>query len=959
MKKARIILAGWKKTEIDPITDYARKVVGEEILAGPHVMAACERHLNDRKNGPKRGLFWSLKKAMHTINFFKDNLPLPGEGNISIKPFILQPSQEFIVGSIFGWLTEDGSRRFQTAYIEEGKGNGKTPMAAGIGLYGLCADREMGAEIYAAAVTREQAGILFKDAKLMRDNSPSLKKRIDATTHNLAFIRTNSFFRPVSSEGRSLDGKRVHFALIDEIHEHRTDVVVEKMSAGIKGRRQPLIFEITNALALDTPIATASGWAMMGDIKIGDRLFDERGNPCNATAVTDAMVNHECYRLIFDDGAEIIADAGHLWRTWQKWSFRSRSEVLKNIPRREGTFLPRGSFEHLGIRTTEYICQTVKYKKFSNHRIELARSLILPEAKLPISPYVLGAWLGDGNSKDSGIVIPQDKEDILGYIRQEGISVGRRRPVRGKKPIGLYGLGVTGRGRSDSLHCDLKRLSLLKNKHIPVIYLRASIGQRWNLLQGLMDTDGSISARSGRCVFTQSRERLAYDVAELITTLGMKCTLRYSNSTLQDKKFNRWDVFFYPPWNELPFRLKQKLKNHYRRHGKARMSGNRRIVGIESIPSVPVRCLAVDSASRLFLAGRSMIPTHNSGYDQESICYRHHKRSIDIVHGMLEDDSWFAYVCGLEEEEEEEGWRNPKLWIKANPLLDIAVTRRYLAKQVREAESMPSKAGIVKRLNFCIWTKSLIQWIKPKIWKKNAGDVDPELLKGKKTFAGLDLSGKNDLSALILVIPVDGLFYVICYFWAPEEGIAEREFRDGAPYVAWEQKKFLKTTPGPTVDYGWIAQEIKQICNDFEIVGLAYDRWGFKIMKKYLDDAGVKYYEKEKETDEGEGVAFIPFGQGYASMSPAITAMEDALLEGQIRHGMHPVLTWNAANAELSQDPAGNRKIVKGKNPSKRVDGIVALAMAMSLAKGIKLESKGPSIYETRGLATINIERRE
>jgi len=587
-------LAGWKKTEIDPVTHYARKVIGGEILAGPHVVAACERHLNDLKNGPKRGLFWNLKKAIHAINFFKDNLPLPGEGDISSKPFILQPSQEFIVGSIFGWLTEDGSRRFQTAYIEEGKGNGKTPMAAGIGLYGLCADREMGAEIYAAAVTREQAGILFKDAKLMRDNSPSLKKRIDATTHNLAFIRTNSFFRPVSSEGRSLDGKRVHFALIDEIHEHRTDVVVEKMSAGIKGRRQPLIFEITN-----------------------------------------------------------------------------------------------------------------------------------------------------------------------------------------------------------------------------------------------------------------------------------------------------------------------------------------------------------------------------SGYDQESICYRHHKRSIDIVHGMLEDDSWFAYVCGLEEEEEEEGWRNPKLWIKANPLLDIAVTRRYLAKQVREAESMPSKAGIVKRLNFCIWTKSLIQWIKPKIWKKNAGDVDPELLKGKKTFAGLDLSGKNDLSALILVIPVDGLFYVICYFWAPEEGIAEREFRDGAPYVAWEQKKFLKTTPGPTVDYGWIAQEIKQICNDFEIVGLAYDRWGFKIMKKYLDDAGVKYYEKEKETDEGEGVAFIPFGQGYASMSPAITAMEDALLEGQIRHGMHPVLTWNAANAELSQDPAGNRKIVKGKNPSKRVDGIVALAMAMSLAKGVKLEPKGPSIYETRGLATINIERRE
>jgi len=219
-------------------------------MAGPLVRAACERHLDDLATGGARGLVWDRGKAERAIRFFPSVLRL-AEGQHAGEPFNLSSWEQFIVGSLFGWCGADGFRRFRNAYIEIGKGNGKSPLAAGIGLYMLVADKEMRAEVYAAATTREQAHILFEDAVSMVQQSPHLAKNIDLSGKrkvlNLAHLRTGSFFRPISSEGRSLDGKRVHCALIDELHEHATPVVVNKMRAGTKGRRQALIVEITNS----------------------------------------------------------------------------------------------------------------------------------------------------------------------------------------------------------------------------------------------------------------------------------------------------------------------------------------------------------------------------------------------------------------------------------------------------------------------------------------------------------------------------------------------------------------------------------------------------------------------------------------------------------------------------------------------------------------------------------------
>ena len=229
----------------DGVGAYARAVVAGRITAGELVRRAAARHLTDLDTGAARGLRFDPDAADHALRFF--GFLRLAEGAFADQPFVLAPAQVFIVGSLFGWLGSDGFRRFRTAYIEMGKGNGKTPLCAGIGLYGLVADEEPGAQIFAAAVTREQAGVLFADALAMVERSPELRARLSATSHNIADPRTGSFFRPVSSEGRSLDAKRVHMALIDEVHEHRSPVVVHKMRAGTKGRRQALIVEITNS----------------------------------------------------------------------------------------------------------------------------------------------------------------------------------------------------------------------------------------------------------------------------------------------------------------------------------------------------------------------------------------------------------------------------------------------------------------------------------------------------------------------------------------------------------------------------------------------------------------------------------------------------------------------------------------------------------------------------------------
>lgn len=534
-------------TVTDETTAYAKAVVAGDIVAGKPVRMACERHLRDIQHGKSRGLTWDVVSAQKAIGYFRDVLVLDNG-----EPFILAPWQAFVVGSLFGWKRGE-YRRFRTAYVETGKGSGKTPMAAGIGLLLMSADGEPAAEVYSAATAADQARICWLDAKRMVERSPALSRRVDIAVGSLSHAASNSWFKPVSSEHRGLDGKRVHGALVDELHEHRDAIVVDKMRAGTKGRRQALIFEITN-----------------------------------------------------------------------------------------------------------------------------------------------------------------------------------------------------------------------------------------------------------------------------------------------------------------------------------------------------------------------------SGYDRHSVCWQHHEYSLKVLEGIFENDEWFAYVCALDDGDD---WRDPKVWAKANPSLGITLTERYLAEQVREAEGMPSKQNIVRRLNFCEWTEQSERAIDMPLWDEGKAPIDPLSLRGRRCFGGLDLAQVNDLSAFVLLFPpvAEGeRWKALPWFWVPRDDIQARARKDRVPYDVWLRDGLIQATDGNTTDFAFIEAKVLELAGEYDIQQIAFDR----------TFAGAIVQTLQSELGEER---MVQFGQGFLSMAAPVAELLRLVKAGELQHGGHPVLRWNASNFAVAMDPAGNMKPDKA-HSYERIDGIVALCNAIGMA---------------------------
>lgn len=548
----------------DPVTAYANAVVKGDTVAGPHVRDACRRHLSDLATGSARGLTFDLKAVAHALGYFESVLCLNG-GEYEGKAFTLLPWQAFIVGSLFGWKRPDGTRRFRVAYVETGKGSGKSPLAAGIGLFGLTADGESRAEVYAAATKKDQAMVLFRDAVAMRDLSPQLSKRlkksgVGANAWNLAYPTTASFFRCLAADDNQ-SGPRPHISLLDEIHEHRNANVVEMLRAGQKSRRQPLMVMITNA-----------------------------------------------------------------------------------------------------------------------------------------------------------------------------------------------------------------------------------------------------------------------------------------------------------------------------------------------------------------------------GTDPHSVCWDYHAYGTQVAARSREDDSFFAYVCALDESDDP--FKSEECWPKANPSLLAGLPGyTYLREQVTQARGMPGKESITRRLNFCQWVEALTPWISAQAWLAcgaDAADFDEAELFNRRCWGGLDLSSTTDLTSLALLFePTDEDPYcrLRIWFWVPGDGLTEKSERDRVPYIVWRERGAVIATPGKVVDKAIVLQTLVQLAERFEIQDIGYDRWRIEDVKALA------------ERESLDVPTLIEFGQGFKDMGPAVDQFEELIVAGTLRHDANPCLTWNAANAVVVSDPAGNRKVSKAKAIG-RVDGIVAAVMAAGRAAG-------------------------
>lgn len=257
----------------------------------------------------------------------------------------------------------------------------------------------------------------------------------------------------------------------------------------------------------------------------------------------------------------------------------------------------------------------------------------------------------------------------------------------------------------------------------------------------------------------------------------------------------------------------------------------------------------------------------------------------------------------------------------ANPAFDLFMNREEVLAMAADAKRMPSRQPEFENLVLNRRIEASAPFVSRALWQSCDAATKP--IADVPVYGGLDLSEVNDLTALVLMGQIDGVWQLHPTFWLPQEGLAERARKDRVPYDVWYRDGFLMAAPGKSVDYEYVAEYLRGVFDRLDIRKIAFDRWGFKHLRPWLLKAGF--------TEEQIGAHFVEFGQGVASMSPALRALEGEILNGRIAHGDHPVLKMCAANAVVKTDPAGNRKLDKAKSRG-RIDGMSALADAFGVA---------------------------
>lgn len=813
-------------------------------------------------------------------------------------------------------------------------------------------------------------------------------------------------------------------------------------------------------LALGTPIPTPSGWTTMGAVQVGDLVYDEMGDECRVTAVSEHR-RLDCYEVTFSNGERIVCDGDHLWRT--------HSHVQRRTD----------------VRDTRELFATQFYgaRLDRNHRVAVARPLCGRQSDLLVDPYVLGAWLGDGASASARLTVgAADCAAMQSQLTACGLAIDVR--IEKGKSARTFQMRTPGatKNSENNLQKRLRAIGVLGKKHIPRNYLRASESQRIALLQGLMDTDGTVSKNGRVLEYATTNDFLAIGMCELLASLGIKysCTPKQQRCNGVDLASWSYRIQFMAFRDELAaFRLPRKLERmrDSRETAKAARSKTIQIVRIVPVETVTTKCIAVDSPSRMFLCGRSMIPTHNSAlaaalvlvhlvgpesrtngevysaatdrhqaghiykmarqmieldpelslmckcmdsikrivcyhngsfyvslsadarrqhgfnpsfviydelaqalnremYDVLSTSFGAQKEGLLLVistqssdplsimselsddaikqeAGYLDDPHFYGKVYYVPDEIDKKkvDIYNPAVWHLANPALNDFRDLTDFQALAAKAQRSPSAEASFRNLYLNQRVDGLEVLIRAADWRACEGTVDPRDLVGRPCYGGLDLSSRRDLTALALAWPLaDGRIALKLKFFAPREGVEEREKTDGAHYRVWSDQGFLHLTDGPVVDYSVVADEISAVMNAHDFQGLAYDRWRINDLKSELLKLGISADEKN---DSSAALRLLPYGQGFKDIAPAIDAFENAALEHKLRHGGNPVLTWCVSNVKVVRDPAGNRKFDKSKT-NKRIDGAVAAAMALAAINRIEIvPPKGPSVYETRGVLAL------
>jgi len=290
---------------------------------------------------------------------------------------------------------------------------------------------------------------------------------------------------------------------------------------------------------------------------------------------------------------------------------------------------------------------------------------------------------------------------------------------------------------------------------------------------------------------------------------------------------------------------------------------------------------------------------------------------------------------------------------QANPAYGDFLNPVEVRAQAEDARRMPARESAYRNLVLNQRVNMDSPWISLSAWAACETEIDLDDLRDRDSYGGLDLSGKNDLTALALVFP-GAETNVLSFFWTPKDGLPERARRDRWPYDVWAEQGHIVATPGKSIDYAFAAARVKDAIEEFGLKELAFDRWRIDDFCRELDNLGVTYEVVDfgKEPKASAMLVLRPHGQGFKDMGPAVDALETDVLNGTLKVQKNPVMTMCSLNAVVTTDPAGSRKFDKrpGKSTG-RIDGIVALAMAKRCAALAVVT--GPSVYEQRGVLTL------
>lgn len=309
-----------------------------------------------------------------------------------------------------------------------------------------------------------------------------------------------------------------------------------------------------------------------------------------------------------------------------------------------------------------------------------------------------------------------------------------------------------------------------------------------------------------------------------------------------------------------------------------------------------------------------------AGVGAESLARQQHDYSERVLTGVHEDESWFAWVCCLDKDDDYLDERN---WIKSNPNLGVSVKIKELREVLNKALGDPSALNGVLRLRFGVWTTTHEQWMPLTLWDECAEMVDAEDLQGRPCFGGLDLSSSDDLTSFVLLFPPyggDEMWRVLPYYFMPADNVEKRTRKDRVPYDVWQQRGYFTLTPGNVVDTQFVLEKIRELSDQYQIIEIGFDKALSADLTPQI---------------EALGLTMVPIQQGVA-LTPALKKLMELVMRKEFAHGSHPVLRWNATNLVVQMGATGLLKPDKARS-SEKIDGIMAVFDALARAMIVPL----------------------